>query len=265
LAECVLLAQRRAQAEGTFHSAANDLAFSLLQLVRLETGRMPANLRGRPHRRFLDLLDPTVIPVYQGLLATLLTRNEPLNETSWNEVRPQFEDLLSRITKGATLGSEGTSFLTWPRELVLGGAEIGAVSVPVNTYRHVEAAGSVDIRLGSIHSVKGETHLATLVLETYRYAHMLESVVDTLCGTPIKPMAKDIQKARARLAYVAMTRPTHLLCLALRQLALGEGTKAQKRRQALQDRGWNIVELGLPGPSGQSSPIPGPHPAVIAP
>ena len=64
---------------------------------------------------------------------------------------------------------------------------------------------------------------------------------------------------------VAMTRPTHLLCLALRQSALGEGTKALKRRQALQDRGWHIVELGLPGPSVQSSPIPGPPPAVIAP
>ncbi len=125
LAECVLMAQRRAQAEGTFHTAVNDLAFSLLHLVRLAAGRMPGNLRGRPHRRFLDLLDPTTIPVYQDLVATLLTQAEPLNETSWNEVRLRFEDLIRRVTKGATLGSEGTTWIFANPEALVNAAVTG--------------------------------------------------------------------------------------------------------------------------------------------
>jgi hypothetical protein len=72
------------------------------------------------------------------------------------------------------------------------------------------------------------------------YAHMLVSVIVALRGTPAKPMATDFQKVHARLDHVAMKRPTHLLCLALRQLALGERTKALERRQALKDRGLAV-------------------------
>lgn len=264
LAECVLMAQRKAQTEGTFQQAANHLAYAMLHLVRLAMGRTPGNLRGRAHRRFLDLLEPPAIAVYQALLASLLTRHEPLGESAWKELRPRFEALIYRITKGTALGPEGRAYLDWPGNLFVTGSEDATGLGPVNTYRHVEADRSVDIHLGSIHSVKGETHLATLVLETYRSAHMLESLIESLCGKPLNPRVSDLQKTRARLAYVAMTRPTHLLCLALRQSALGDGTKALKRRQALQDRGWRVVELRLPGPSGKSTPIPGSPPAVIA-
>lgn len=43
--------------------------------------------------------------------------------------------------------------------------------------------------------------------------------------------------------YVGMTRPTHLLCLAIRSSALGEGEARVERRAALQAQGWVINEL----------------------
>jgi hypothetical protein len=40
----------------------------------------------------------------------------------------------------------------------------------------------VDIRVGSIHSVKGETHTGTLVMETFWYGDSLEALLPWLFG-----------------------------------------------------------------------------------
>lgn len=41
-------------------------------------------------------------------------------------------------------------------------------------------------------------------------------------------------------AYVAITRPTHLLCLAIRASSLEAGKEAATNRQRLNDRGWKV-------------------------
>jgi hypothetical protein len=43
--------------------------------------------------------------------------------------------------------------------------------------------------------------------------------------------------------YVAMTRPTHLLCLALRQSSLGAGKELAANQEKLMARGWQIQHL----------------------
>ena len=43
--------------------------------------------------------------------------------------------------------------------------------------------------------------------------------------------------------YVAMTRPTHLLCLALRNGSLGVGSAYASNQQKLIARGWSIQHL----------------------
>ncbi len=102
----------------------------------------------------------------------------------------------------------------------------------------------MDIRLNSIHGVKGETHLATLVLDVkkdhwFHLAHQL----DDICGKP-RPKKKRSSDAEvhARLAYVAMTRPTRLLALAMRSSDLGEGQARDERVRDLKGQGWRIVE-----------------------
>jgi hypothetical protein len=53
----------------------------------------------------------------------------------------------------------------------------------------------------------------------------------------------DSAKKDMVLMYVGMTRPTHMLCLAIRQSTLGEGAAGEKRRVALKKAGWSIMEL----------------------
>jgi hypothetical protein len=40
--------------------------------------------------------------------------------------------------------------------------------------------------------------------------------------------------------YVAMTRPTHLLCLAISRRTLGEGEEIEANCEQLRQQGWDI-------------------------
>ncbi len=103
------------------------------------------------------------------------------------------------------------------------------------------------IRLGSIHSVKGETHAATLVLETFWYDHNLEKLLPWLRGKKIGGSGVGQRDTkRLKLHFVAMTRPSNLLCLAMKRSSfLGDnGLLDQTLLTDLKALGWNVVELG---------------------
>lgn len=77
----------------------------------------------------------------------------------------------------------------------------------------------VEVEVGTIHSVKGETHIATLYLETsYQDKHESERILDQMKGLPyIQPKGtKDTYtKETLKMAYVGMSRPKYLLCYAI--------------------------------------------------
>lgn len=63
---------------------------------------------------------------------------------------------------------DATKFLVISNILPFNGAhEGGAAAVLENHYSHPPHKPRVHIRLGSIHSVKGETHTTTLVLDSF--------------------------------------------------------------------------------------------------
>jgi hypothetical protein len=104
-------------------------------------------------------------------------------------------------------------------------------------------SSKVHIRVGPIHSVKGETNTATLVLETFWYDHNLEKAVPWLTGSKSGAgSAGTRQSTRLKLHYVAMTRPTHLLCLAVKRSSLEdeEGELDQRLIGGLESHGWRV-------------------------
>ncbi|MNY31308.1 hypothetical protein D3C86_1654670 [compost metagenome] len=48
---------------------------------------------------------------------------------------------------------------------------------------------------------------------------------------------------RMRLIFTAMTRPSHLLCLAMRSDGIGNGEKKVTNISALQAAGWQLIFL----------------------
>jgi DNA helicase-2/ATP-dependent DNA helicase PcrA len=83
--------------------------------------------------------------------------------------------------------------------------------------RFVANNGTV-IDVGTVHSVKGETHLATLYLETkYQKDSDASRLIEFLKGNrPKGQMKKAHHQQNLKIAHVAFSRPTHLLVFACR-------------------------------------------------
>jgi hypothetical protein len=86
----------------------------------------------------------------------------------------------------------------------------------------------VDIKIGTIHSVKGETHMATLLFENKNYSNSEADYFfgkksgNLFCGDVYKRQNSFKQiEGRLKTAYVAMSRPTHLLCVAMSKERVG--------------------------------------------
>jgi DNA helicase-2/ATP-dependent DNA helicase PcrA len=158
----------------------------------------------------------------RGVVAAFAVHRERPTETAWAERWRDIVREIARAVSGASLsGTDVDDFLRWPdRE----GVPESPASVPKNrgnTYHYAKGKRTVAIRVGSIHSAKGETHTATLVLETHWYTHNAESLLPWLDGRQSgKPSTGERQESRLKVHYVAMTRPTHLLCLARKQSSL---------------------------------------------
>lgn len=113
-----------------------------------------------------------------------------------------------------------------------------------NYYEYPENK-EIKIELSTIHSAKGETHTATLLLETSYYSdkkingYESERIMPQLKGEPYKNInnSKEIRiKETLKMAYVAMSRPTHFLCIAIHQDRLN-GCDTD-----LENHDWKIIK-----------------------
>lgn len=76
--------------------------------------------------------------------------------------------------------------------------------------------GDLEIEVATVHSVKGETHAATLFLETKNYKYESEHFGAQLCGEPYKHRIGESHVLPSlKVAYVALSRPKYLLAYAI--------------------------------------------------
>lgn len=77
--------------------------------------------------------------------------------------------------------------------------------------------GKIDIEVSTVHAVKGETHAATLYLETfYNRHHESDRLAEQFKGVAYAGKDADTLK-NLRVAYVGMSRPRYMLCVAIQQ------------------------------------------------
>ena len=228
--------------DGTTASAVNSAAAAMIRLVNLCSPTPHFRLRSRPHR-FLEqyLVDyPRSREIYRSVLARFVLGSEDLTEDVWKGLIPELQafakDCLPVPDVAAT-----QQFLAWTPPPVKPSA---VTAVPANSLQLQADADVVQIDLSSIHAVKGETHAATLVLETYQNAHFFKSLMPWLIGDRVDAKGcNQLQLRRLRAAYVAMSRPAHLLCLAIPFSSLGEGNEHASNLEKLKARGWRIEDL----------------------
>lgn len=108
----------------------------------------------------------------------------------------------------------------------------------------VEHGGrQVDVEIGSVASMKGETHLATLVLESFGWPSRrfdLKLAMPVLAGLAARdPKMTEHQLALFRNLYVGMSRPSSFLCI-----TANEGRVTDTCRKSLAAKGWVVEHLG---------------------
>lgn len=115
-------------------------------------------------------------------------------------------------------------------------------SAPINIFKYQSQDAKICVEIGTIHSVKGETHTATLYLETYYYndggkSYESQRIIDQLKGKCVDANCGVRVKESLKMAYVGMSRPTDLLCLAIHKsrIAVNDITELQNN--------WDIIDL----------------------
>ena len=228
------LVQRSSEA----HAQIELFAEGLLRLIKLSNSKLRLNRKKKRHRYVIELLEGHVETreKYLHLVRMLCIDQVPLTKSAWEKSWKQKIAQIAADISGKELDDGvGGDFLAWDDTVDL--VNLGDEKVRSdNIFRYICDDTIVEIRVGSIHSAKGQTHMATLVLDTFFYKHHLKSLKSWLSGEKSGGINESARtKSRLRLHYVAMTRPSHLLCLAIREDAL---TEADRRK--LKEHGWRV-------------------------
>lgn len=245
LIERVRQAKRNLVKGDTAHHSVEEIAKGLLHLVNLTNLTTKIKVGARQHVQVQQLFtDPEDLASYQQLVVELLFTPNIISIDSWSSYARRFSDLVSVLAGTHEQPETARGYLDWVAESIEVVQE-GTVQNAVNTFRSTHENGVVDIKLGSIHSSKGQTHTATLVLETFNFEHFIASLLPWAAGQKIHGGRRPGKRITQRLLamYVAMTRPTHLLCLAVSRRALGEGEAFDANCLQLHEQGWDIQHL----------------------
>lgn len=106
---------------------------------------------------------------------------------------------------------------------------------------YTDVAGRIiENEVTTIHAVKGETHAATLVLETKFRSNDLKSLIDYILSENIEKPTTTTKIKFMKQLYVAFTRPEHLLCLVMDKAGFPQEHVAKQNYA-----GWIICDLTI--------------------
>ena len=88
-------------------------------------------------------------------------------------------------------------------------------SKKINTF----SADDIDVEVCTVHSVKGQTHTATLYLETFYKTgggnYESQRLANQIKGNIFTKSRTEVINQSVKMLYVGFSRPTHLLCFAV--------------------------------------------------
>lgn len=191
---------------------------AFLKLLRLEKIYDSSN---RPYTlsKLIDFVRDCDAQKYEELNLNLYSWSIELIKGNvdivWEEVKTYTHDFLSIFSKSLT--TVGLHFINNDSSPQLASIE---KSVKSNTYFYAD----IKVEVTSVHAVKGQTHSATLYLESYfnkdgsgENAKSYESqrLASQFLGEHLKNNVRDRVKQSAKMVYVGLSRPTDLLCVAI--------------------------------------------------
>ena len=181
------------------------------------------------------LLQNGRLAAFQRLCWGVLNPVVALNKGTWPG---HIKELLTILDLPKPTG-EMQQFLEWTDSTGTdAGNGVKSASKAQNTYQHRTKDALLPIRFDSIHGVKGETHAATLVVETFGRQHDLQQLLSVFTGKTHGSRLKDSLRSHCKRVYVGMTRPSHLLCLGISAEHIDSAEMT-----ALSANGWEVIRL----------------------
>ena len=248
----VVIGMGQAETTGQSYPAVEKIAQGILRLAGMAECGKTFHERRHCHRYVLQLLDGCANSrkLYGKVLDRFAVRREVPTKDMWNDDRRRVvRKIAETIAQGSLTSPEVKAFLGWPDDLNCfnvahsreGSSTKQSTNIPVKLQRLI-------FHVGSIHSVKERRHTPQLWCwkepwQGRNGTHNLELLLPWLRrkkvgGSNVGPQ----QQSRLKLHYVAMTRPTHLLCLAMKRNTFmkEDGSIDQELVQELKNSGWEI-------------------------
>lgn len=225
---------------GNFRESRKTVLDVFVKVVGM-TGLRPADRRLFTANKLLSVVKEGVQEAQQQFSEELLECTKKLSKGAWSDAYI--------IIKATTTKWLNDFFQQQPNEKVK--AYYEDAFVPLRLDVEAQDAEDIAISIGTVHSVKGMTHCATMYVETsynnkYESEYMIEdkttgrgrnkvrTVTSPFLMQDLQPKGNNAAMAK-RMLYVGFSRPTHLLCYASEKRLWKEDVL-----QKMEDAGWKI-------------------------
>ena len=178
--------------------------------------------------------------LFRKIIHYLLTHDAKITPAQWEKICAKLKSMFDF----GNVNEAAEQYMSYSETMQckenFGGADSGnMVYLQENKLKHPDG---FNIQLSTIHGVKGETHDATLIMETKYYSFDVSELLNHLSGSDNSRITKKKKRRFARQLYVAASRPRYLLCIALHSAHISRSQKV-----ALTSMGWKIVTLPFVG------------------
>jgi DNA helicase II / ATP-dependent DNA helicase PcrA len=180
------------------------------------------------------LLQAGKLMEFQRIIWALINPVVDLDEKTWLKSCEALINCLGFENHSAA----SRQFLVWERISAAPLMDKKATKISENVYLHRAGGLELPIRFDSIHGVKGETHAATLVVQTFARQHDLPSILPALLHQTHGNGLRAAVHGHCKRLFVGMSRPRALVCLAISSEHISE-----KDQASLTGCGWNVVKV----------------------
>ncbi len=214
----------------TLEAVRKQILNALLKVLRIEN-ITDTDKKDYTKRKLLNELKNTHFEAYEALKLhiynwSMLCINERINEACLS-MRNYIPTFLALWGKAVTVS----------QSFVDGESEINNEQIEVIESSNLYEKDNVRIEIGTVHSVKGQTHTATLYLETFfQGKYESEYLKNMFESTDINSSGVYIKQAM-KMSYVGFSRPTHLFCMAIHK------DRFESKLKDIDRYTWEIIEL----------------------
>jgi len=189
---------------------------SFLRVLRYE-GIHDIDGRYFTERRLLNFLAEQYKDSYQEIKLNLFLWCKNIfkgkSKVVFEELREYLLEFLNTVFGRDKISKETENFINSDNSSA---SESTVEKFLVNTHNNIYQYDDLDVEVGTIHSIKGETHTATLYMETfYQRKYESQRLEYFFKGNFVTGNEKPFDKESLKMVYVGMSRPKYLLCVAV--------------------------------------------------